>query len=91
MNISGNAFRDITDTVLTMDYNTEFSLAAAALAGTKPECVSVNNGSATEEVLWNEVDHRTAEMCKCFMEPGDIRCLDCLNGIILHQVFFVCW
>jgi hypothetical protein len=29
MNIAGNAFSNITDTVLTMDYNTEFSLAAA--------------------------------------------------------------
>jgi hypothetical protein len=30
MNIAGNAFSDITDTVLTMDYNTEFSPAVAA-------------------------------------------------------------
>jgi hypothetical protein len=30
MNIAGKAFSNITDTVLTMDYNTEFILAAAA-------------------------------------------------------------
>jgi hypothetical protein len=30
MNIAGNAYRDITDTVLTMEYNTEFIVAAAA-------------------------------------------------------------
>ncbi len=30
MNIAGHVFSDITDTVLTMDYNTEFSPAAAA-------------------------------------------------------------
>ncbi len=30
MNISGNAFQDITETVLSMDYNTDFTLAAAA-------------------------------------------------------------
>jgi hypothetical protein len=30
MNVAGNAFRDITDTVLSMEYNTEFVLAAAA-------------------------------------------------------------
>jgi hypothetical protein len=30
MNIAGNAFSDITDTLLTMDYNTEFSPAATA-------------------------------------------------------------
>jgi hypothetical protein len=30
MNVSGNAFRDITDTVMSMEYNTEFNVAAAA-------------------------------------------------------------
>jgi hypothetical protein len=30
MNIAGNAFQDITDTVLSMDYNTNFAPAAAA-------------------------------------------------------------
>jgi hypothetical protein len=30
MNIAGNAFSNITVTVLTMDYNTEFIVAAAA-------------------------------------------------------------
>ena len=30
MNIAGNAYRDITDTVLTMEYNTEYLRAAAA-------------------------------------------------------------
>jgi hypothetical protein len=30
MNVAGNAFRDITDMVLSMEYNTEFVLAAAA-------------------------------------------------------------
>ena len=30
MNVAGNAFQDITDTVLSMDYNTDFTLAAAA-------------------------------------------------------------
>ena len=30
MNVAGNAFRDITETVLTMDYNTEFNHAGAA-------------------------------------------------------------
>jgi hypothetical protein len=30
MNIAGNAFKDIRDTVMTMDYNTEFDMAAAA-------------------------------------------------------------
>ncbi len=30
MNVAGNAFRDITDTVLSMEYNTKFVLAAAA-------------------------------------------------------------
>jgi hypothetical protein len=30
MNVSGNAFRDIMDTVMSMEYNTEFVLAAAA-------------------------------------------------------------
>ena len=30
MNIAGNAYRDITDTVLTMEYNTEYLAAAAA-------------------------------------------------------------
>jgi hypothetical protein len=29
MNIAGNAYRDITDTVLTMEYNTEFIMATA--------------------------------------------------------------
>ena len=29
MNIAGNAYRDITDTVLTMEYNTEYLRAAA--------------------------------------------------------------
>jgi hypothetical protein len=38
MNVAGNAFRDITETVLTMEYNTEFNTAGAAkitLAGTR--------------------------------------------------------
>jgi hypothetical protein len=30
MNVSGNAFRNITDTVMFMEYNTKFVLAAAA-------------------------------------------------------------
>ncbi len=30
MNVVGNAFRDITDMVLSMEYNTKFVLAAAA-------------------------------------------------------------
>ena len=30
MNVAGNAFRDITETVLTMEYNTEFNTAGAA-------------------------------------------------------------
>jgi hypothetical protein len=30
MNVAGNAFQDITNTVLSMDYNTDFTLAAAA-------------------------------------------------------------
>ena len=30
MNVAGNAFRDITETVLTMEYNTEFNHAGAA-------------------------------------------------------------
>ena len=30
MNVAGNAFRDITETVLTMEYNTEFNHARAA-------------------------------------------------------------
>ncbi len=30
MNVAGNAFRDITDTVLLMEYNTNFTLAAVA-------------------------------------------------------------
>jgi len=30
MNIVGNAYHDITDTVLTMEYNTEYLGAAAA-------------------------------------------------------------
>jgi hypothetical protein len=30
MNFAGNAFRDITETVLTMEYNTEFNTAGAA-------------------------------------------------------------
>jgi len=30
MNIAGNAYRDITDTALTMEYNTEYLGAAAA-------------------------------------------------------------
>jgi hypothetical protein len=30
MNVAGNAFQDITDTVLSMDYNTNFAPAAAA-------------------------------------------------------------
>jgi hypothetical protein len=30
MNLSGNAFRDIMDTVMSMEYNTEFVLAVAA-------------------------------------------------------------
>jgi hypothetical protein len=30
MNVSGNAFRDITDMVISMEYNTEFVLAVAA-------------------------------------------------------------
>jgi hypothetical protein len=30
MNIAGNAFSNITDTVLTIDYNSEFILATAA-------------------------------------------------------------
>ncbi len=30
MNVAGNSFRDITDTVLLMEYNTDFTLAAAA-------------------------------------------------------------
>jgi hypothetical protein len=30
MNVAGNAFRDITDTVLSMEYNTNFTLAAVA-------------------------------------------------------------
>jgi hypothetical protein len=30
MNVFGNAFRDITDTVMSMEYNTEFVLAVAA-------------------------------------------------------------
>ena len=30
MNIAGNAYGDITDTVLTMEYNTEYLRAAAA-------------------------------------------------------------
>ena len=30
MNIAGNVFRDITETVLTMEYNPEFSASAAA-------------------------------------------------------------
>jgi hypothetical protein len=30
MNVAGNAFQDITDTVLSMDYNTDFAPAAAA-------------------------------------------------------------
>jgi hypothetical protein len=30
MNVAGNAFRDITETVMSMEYNTEFLTAAAA-------------------------------------------------------------
>jgi hypothetical protein len=30
MNVAGNAFRDITETVLTMEYNTEFNTIGAA-------------------------------------------------------------
>ena len=30
MNIAGNEFRDIIETVLAMEYNTEFSVSAAA-------------------------------------------------------------
>jgi hypothetical protein len=30
MNVAGNAFRDITETVMFMEYNTEFLTAAAA-------------------------------------------------------------
>jgi hypothetical protein len=30
MNVAGNAFRDITETVLTMEYNTEFNTAGVA-------------------------------------------------------------
>jgi hypothetical protein len=30
MNVAGNAFKDIMDTVMTMDYNTKFVMAAAA-------------------------------------------------------------
>ncbi len=30
MNVAGNAFQDITDTVLSLDYNTDFAPAAAA-------------------------------------------------------------
>ncbi len=30
MNVAGNAFRDITKTVMSMEYNTEFLTAAAA-------------------------------------------------------------
>ena len=30
INVAGNAFRDITETVLTMEYNTEFNIAGAA-------------------------------------------------------------
>ena len=30
MNVAGNAFRDITETVLTMEYNTEFNHTGAA-------------------------------------------------------------
>ncbi len=30
MNVAGNAFQDITEAVLTMEYNTEFNSAGAA-------------------------------------------------------------
>jgi len=30
MNVAGNAFQDITETVLTMEYNAEFNHAGAA-------------------------------------------------------------
>jgi hypothetical protein len=30
MNFAGNAFRDIMETVLTMEYNTEFNIAGVA-------------------------------------------------------------
>ena len=49
MNVAGNAFRDITETVLTMEYNTEFNharVASTSLAGMRHPLDDADDSSA---------------------------------------------